>query len=385
MRLFPSTGRLLSFSAMVMALAVLAPPASAQIQAEVEIGGSGDSPHPVTFTWAGDAEPVYDPVTRYTFFYTGTVLGDATVPIESQIERIPVSSLEWEQNKSFIISRYLAFFDGFEDIEEEPRGFQIDRGVELDENFNYVDTTPAPAARQRSQGEVDSEAAAEWAFYYDQLVLWQYYNRRVMLNEPNAIYANESGRQFTMRQDRRVVRDLMRTGEIPEGLTEEQLLVALAERRGEVIEDARLLQGQDLELRPIATEFDAHLDYQEPRRIERLREEFLNDARALERRARSVYMSILNDVEEREADQMRLADWRASKRQDLYNFVEAWDQVQRGERETFGDTFFLITEDPVEDIPGSTRNVVVRKKVTPQDILTEEGELQSAEYETYID
>lgn len=360
--------------------------ASAQIQTEVEFGGSGDAPHPVRFTWDGETEPVYDPVTRYTFFYTGTVLGDATVPLGTEIRRIAVPILEWQANKAHLINQYQAFYDGVEPVSAEPEGFRINRNVELDANFNYVDTTPRAPARGGGGAIDDTEAAAEWAFFYDQFVLWQYYNRRIILNEPDAVYANETAERLALSEEQRALRQYRATGQL-EGLDEDEVLRELALRRGidyeaYLAEEMGFATGQP---RPVATEFDAHRDYASTETLNQFREEFIQDAEALERQARTVYLSILNEVEEREADQMRLADWRSARRQNLYNFVEAWDQVQRGERIAIGDTFYLITDEPVADIPAETRNVLVRKKLTPQDILTEEGELKEPEFSTYID
>lgn len=410
----------------------------AQMLADVEVGGVGVEVHPTYYTYDGDIKPVYKGTTAYyTFFYTGLVEPNATVPLETVIQRIPISNLEWEQNKANMIQKLTNAYanDPNKDAPTAKKSI-INRDVRLDKNFKYVDTKASEkkAARAGRKGGVgDPEVAAEWVFYYDQFVLWQYYCRRVLLDQEDAKLASSTAEEIDERKDREFLRKYSKQYDL-EGLDVDDI-IELVELERDQIEDeeneaegrggrrgkgkgkgkgkfgrdsSRDKDGKDKKDKrrkksskskdrgknsgkgggakrsgfgdEEGTVFEAGLDFEDPERLNRYYTEFLYLADRREEFARRIYIAMVNDIEARKSDRVRLADWRSRKANDLGEFVEAWDNVQSGESVAVGDTFFLITDKPVESIPEESRNILVRRVMTPQDLMDENGKLKESEF-----
>ena len=90
---------------------------------------------------------------------------------------------------------------------------------------------------------------------------------------------------------------------------------------------------------------------------------------------------MIKKIEERRADAQNYEDWVDGQKQDLGNFVTAWSQVKDGKLLSFNDTYYLLTEEPVEAVPADARSVPVRKIVTPQDLIESDGKLKPPQYQ----
>jgi hypothetical protein len=338
--------------------------ASAQSRATLKIEGEAGKIYPVTYQWEGDIEPVTDPGANfYTFYYTGTVLEDGTVPEDSEIRRVTISNLEWEQNRAGMIAAIQAFIESGKVTEPREQRSLINRNVELDANFNYVDTSAAEAPRQ-SNSSVDPRAQAEWTFFYDQVVLWQYYCQRIILNER----ASERPSRSRSARERQEYIDALTAyeGDLT-GINVNELL-------GELIE------GEQLGDFVAAQYFDAVRDYQDFSQITALRDDFVRRADLREARARRIFDEMIEAIDARELDRERYDDWKVEKNDRLGSFVTAWTEVQEGRLLNFDQTYYLLTEEPVEAVPADARSVPVRKVLTPQDLINEDGQLKGPQY-----
>lgn len=346
---------------------VLTQPAGAQVLASVEINedpAAGD-PHPTIYTWEGENRPIKDPVQYYTFYYTGEVAPDGTVPLGTTIDRVAVPNTEWEQNRKAIVTQLAAYYSAQQGIEvpDQPT-------VTLDENFEYVETG---VAQDPNTAGLDPRAAAEWTFYIDQFVLWQFYCRRVLMNERDAERANSTEEELQRYLDRQALSALGPDINVDEVLEEAQRI------REEEEEDPNAPPQEEIEL--LGAEFDPDAIYADPQTMGKYRDEFVRMAEAREKLATTIFSDMLAAIDARKDELDRYEDWLESKQRELLDFARAWAKVQSGERVSFEDTFYLITKEPLESVPRDSRNVVRREVLTPQDLISRDGQLKGPEFD----
>lgn len=348
--------------------------AGAQTRASIEIGGEGLQVHPATYAWEGKVEPVIDPGANfYTFYYTGTVLEDGTVPIESEIQRIAVSNLEWEQNRAALVAAIQARIEGGQEAAESsaPRQSIVNQNVRLDGNFEYVDTSKPTASEPDPSQLADPALQAEWTFYYDQVVLWQYYCKRIILNDRSEDTAPNSSDEE--RQKREYIDAINAYEGDLRGISRTDLLQELAGGEGE---------GEDEETPSFlaANYFNAKRDAEDQSQITALRDEFVRLATLREDRAKRIFDEMIEAIEARKTDRENYDAWHREKADGLDAFATAWTEVKDGRLLNFGETYYLLTEEPIEAVPADARSVPVRERLTPQDLLEADGTLKPAQY-----
>lgn len=370
--------------------------AQTQSQASVDLGGapSAKDPHPATYFWEGKPEVIKDSLKFYTFYYTGPVNGDATVPLGEKIQRIPVANDVWKANKDAIVGRLKAFYEEAYNVANNP-GSQPK--VAFDENYNYVEV----GGTQAKNAAMDPLAAAEWTFYYDQFVLWQFYCRRVLLNDTDATKASSS------REDLQRASDLQSLQGF-EGVNAEEALNAAKEiREQQEAADAAKSgkpgagkkptaqktpvaaakggkggRGKGPAPKPaeitseVATEFNPDLDYADPHHNDAFRDEFVRLAGEREKESVRMFTDMLGRINKRADETQRYEDWLTERRGQLQEFAKAWGKVKAGASVNFENTTYFLTKEPLETQPIDTVNVVVRDAVTPQDLLDANGKLK---------
>lgn len=369
---FPKALRTVTVLAVAMLLVSLAGTARAQSRASVTLEGSGLQVHPATYKWDGEIEPVLDPGANfYTFFYTGTVWPDGTVPEDSEIRRVAVSNLEWEQNRSAMVAEIQAMIEGGQDAAEANREREsiVNQDVRLDGNFEYVDTSKKKKEEIDPSQISDPESQAEWTFYYDQLVLWQYYTDRVVLNNPAEVRPPSTSAEERERQQ------FVDAINAYEG---DLAGIDRADIYSELIQDIPEAETTGFSA---ATYFDARREFETQEMITALRDEFVRLAQQREDRARRIFDEMIEIIEARRDDRQNYDDWIQEKSDNLDNFVTAWSEVKDGRLLNFGQTYYLLTEEPLEAVPADARSVPVRKTLTPQDLIEEDGNLKPAQYQ----
>lgn len=352
---------LLGFAA-AAAVLLFAPSVNGQVLAGLEIiSTEGIDPHPAVYTWDGDREIIREPEEFYTFFYTGTVSSDATVPVDTPVGRIAIPNTQWDQNRATMIANLTAYYaEAYQVVANQPR----QNTVTLDENFEYVEVD-APG-QQANAASIDPKAAAEWTFYLDQVVLWQFHTRRVLLNDPKATMANSGDDELARAAARQTLIGF-------EGVDIDT-----------VIEEAERLQREGLDdefgveetFSSGGSEFDPDAIYADPAVMDKYRDEFMRMARSREKIAFGIYLDMLNGVESRRSELDRYEAWLDQKQSNLLDFARAWGKVQAGQRVSFGETFYLVTKEPMSSVPRGARNVVVREVMTPQDLIEMDGRLK---------
>lgn len=356
----------LTFAAALLGSAGLA---QAQTRASVDLEGEGLQVHPATYKWDGDIEPVLDPGANfYTFFYTGTVLPDGTVPEDSEIKRVAISNLEWEQNRSAMVDAIQALIEGGQDAADANRERKsiVNQDVRLDGNFEYVDKSKKKEEVIDPSQISDPESQAEWTFYYDQVVLWQYYCDRVVLNNPAEVDPPSTSAEERERQ------------EYVDAINAYEGDLQGIDRADVYSELTREIPDQGFSA---AAYFDARRDFEDQEMITSLRDEFSRLAQQREDRARRVFDDMIELIEARREDRQNYDDWIQEKSDDLDDFVTAWSEVKDGRLLNFGQTYYLLTDEPLEAVPADARSVPVRKTLTPQDLIEEDGNLKPAQYQ----
>lgn len=349
-------------------------PAQAQFKARLEItpSATGDDTHPATYSWDGEVRPVRDPVQYYTFYYVGVVSADATVPVGSRIGRVPVPNIEWEAEKGNMVNQLTSFYEAAFGLVSTAPGGSANNNVAFDQNFNFVAANPPP--QQANAGAADPRAAAEWTFYYDQFVLWQFYVKRTLLNVRDAERASSSEQALARQAFRASVTsgDSAISLEEADRLLEEAQAAAAAAGAGAPALDDSVT---------VATEFNPAADYTDPSHNDRYLGEFLLMGEARERLATRLFRNMLLRIDGRTVESLHYQNWLDDKRDELYDFASAWERVQTGERVTMEDTFYLITKEPMLTVPRDARNVVMRDVLTPQDLISPDGNLKGPQFD----
>lgn len=395
--------RRIGFTALCVAAATFGyvSPARAQVFASSEIGSdaTGNDPHPITYGWSGEKKSIKEPVQYYTFFYTGKVGPDATVPVGTKIERIAVPINDWDLNKRAIITQLTTFYAAAFSV-QAPAGNE----VAMDVNFQYVERQDT----QPNQAGIDPRAAAEWDFYLDQFVLWQFYCRRVLLNDRDAPRASSSSEDLQRTMDRQALSSI-------EGIDVDKVLdeadklrkaqadgakpggpggtartpsrlggggagggfnVQLAPNSARAQQGAQPQTPQQMAAASLAMKFDPDAIHSDPTVMSKYRDEFIKLAEAREKLAMNVFTDMLTSIDKRKNELDRYNEWLTTKQNDLLDFARAWAKVQTGERVNLDQTFYLITKEPLDSVPNDARNVIRRDVLTPQDLIRKDGRLK---------
>lgn len=364
-----SDPRILRGLAAILFAASVATPAFAQLTApgkavvEIKAPPQHQDPHPITYFWEGENEPIKEPVKYYSYYYTGTVNPDATVPAGEEIQRVAIANEDWVLHKAEIVQYLTSYY-------EEAYNIQSQQGrpkVAFDEDYNYVEV------EEESQGPLNPRAAAEWSFYYDQFVLWQFYCRRVLLNETDATEASSSREDLQRQADVQALQGF-------EGIDVGEALKAAEEIRKGAEAAPGAPGGPAAEAKTAATTFSPADDYKDPFHNLVFRDEFIELAKEREQKAADSYTQMLQRIEERATENQRIAEWVADKNGQLRDFAKAWGDVQKGDSLYLEDTFVLITEKPLDSIPYNSINVLKRDRITPADLIKEDGTLKKSEW-----
>lgn len=402
-------GRGCWLSVCIAAVTILAGSAWAQPTIDYPRGevNNQKNPHPITYGWQGDVpEPVTEPGPYYYhFYYTGTVTGDARVTPDSVIQRIPVPDSEWPsyymnmvtalvfhyavntmnskavgayEGKRHINVGSLPYVPGQTQSNQAPVvpgvGQQEDPyatgTTDANDPYGYADDPYTDTAAEEPMLDDTGEdnvvslpsvynadyAAAHWTFYYDQLVLWQYYCVRNLLGEDDFLLEEEVATDEAVQS--------RATG----------TLVGQAARQPTVTRTAEEIEAMRLELDPVNDYASNFVPGKTPLG-QKLRQDLEVKAARHEEYVYKQYIGMINRIEAREGNQKRYEDWLEAKRQQIFNFAEEWRKVENGEVMFLDDRLFLVTKEPLTGGPLEATNVVVREQLTPQDLLNDDGTL----------
>ena len=397
------------WAALAVLVSFLAGRVQAQTSALVDVTGQSKDkdPHPTTYIWEGPNEAIKVPVQYYTYFYTGTIGTDARVPLGIDIQRIAVPNSDWEANKAAIVARLTSFYEEAFNA----RSPQQEKKVVFDENFNYVEV----GGDKQKAGSVDPRAAAEWVFYYDQFVLWQYYCRRVLLNEPEAVNASSSRDKLQLESDRKALEGLGGDVNVNDVLKEvEGLRKAGSEQsdtpkggkgakpgKGGTSRAQAKLGGAkkgggggakkggggggisknkpttEVEVQ-VATQFDPDQDYADPNHNSVFRDEFISLSKTREKHSTDIFNKMLARIDDRAQEMQRYEDWLSDRRSQLHEFTQAWGKVKTGDNVYFDDIFYILVNSDTEiESPDYTTLIIpVRQAATPQDLIEPDGRLK---------
>jgi hypothetical protein len=343
-------------------------------------------PHPTTYAWAGEVEPIYNPTRFYSFYYTGTVTRDATASFAEPIRRIPVQNNEYEAIKASIVDELTAFYE---------RAYNLTPAAPAGTTIGFtpgLEPPPgggAPAPPPPGAAQLNPSAAAEWTFYCDQFVLWQFYCKRVLLNEPTATSASsplDTLRRRKEMEDLRKANPDLEVNQIMQLIEEQRRRSAQQQptQPGATPAAVGFQGGQGVpaaggggqqQAQP-ATVFDLEAIWADPELMDIFHGEFVEAAKSLESRATTLFQEMLDGIAERREDQAKYDAWLADQQQNLLDWAVGWGNVAEGSRLSIQDQFYLLTSEPVRNVPYDSINIIVGEKVTPQDLLTREGRLK---------
>lgn len=360
-------------------------------------------PHPVTYYWSGEVKAVTRPVTDYYhFYYTGRVNADARVDPDIEIKRIPVPMSEWERHRRWVIAKLTNFYQqasgqeatALADYQRWARG-----GDDADLFAATPTPTPTPTpdpltmnpyapypgayyptpygpagmmpGMQQLAAEqlFDAAAAAEWTFYYDQLVLWQYYCARVLLNDTSdsLLESSEEEDQGGRQQGQQGQAGQLAMG--PAGVGGIGFGAAAA-----VPETPLTPQEQSIRQR-----FNPLEEYEDPEANLLLRQKFIEAANEREEMLFNNYLAMLDEIEQREINRQNYDQWIQQRQAEVQEFGETWRKLREGEILLSDGTLVLITPEPIEKPPLDAINLPRTEQVTPQDLINADGTLRRAE------
>lgn len=215
----------------------------------------------------------------------------------------------------------------------------------------------------------DPEAAAEWTFYYDQLVLWQYYCARNLIGEETDDLVediSEGGAEFAPDLVSQI--DQLRPGGALTGFD-----ALLGQDGGGPGRPQPGLDGLESPLREV---FDPQQDYEDSSRGLQYREKFVEAAQQREAELFDNFMAMIDEINRRDTNQQVFDQWMDNKRREVYTFAEAWRRAESGRAVVIDDSLFLITDEPLGEIPIPAINVIKSEQLTPQDIINEDGTIR---------
>jgi len=274
-------------------------------------------------------------------------------------------------------------------------------------------------------GAFDPRAAAEWTFYYDQLVLWQYYCARNLLNNeetglletnlptPTPAPGLTSAQPTPLPAEPVSSIDIAstirpgETGKEPIKVLQYQTNPEVGGVSGASYGGGRSFMSRDIIRGPgqfgrqsrsvggsyrasgargragaggpeaaVRVVFNPEEDYNNPDRNLAYRKEFLKAVENKEQNIYKLFMDMITRIDQREINQERYQDWENNKRQELINFAESWRKVEEGDTFMVKDNLYLVTQEPLDSVPINGVNIVRGERLTPQDILEEDGSLK---------
>jgi hypothetical protein len=240
----------------------------------------------------------------------------------------------------------------------------------------------------KGEGGFDPRAAAEWTFYYDQLVLWQYYCARILLHDQEESLLEEgAGGDDAAGQVEEgaggppagsvaatiASRERSRSPNAGVGTSfiDEQSGGFYAKKAA-----AGAKPGDAMEVRE---QFDAEADYADPERVMAHHRKFIDAATLNEESLYANFIDMITRIDQRELGQEKYTQWLEAKQKDIFSFADSWRQVEEGETLMVDDSLFLVTREPLESVPIDSINVLKNEQLTPQDLLNPDGTVKKAE------
>jgi hypothetical protein len=393
------------------ALWLAASGAVAQGLADVEIGSQiPPSPQPTTYTWNGERRIVSDPGGYfYHFYYTGAVQPDARVLPGEKVERIAVRMNEWDKHRRWIIARLTNFYQVANGqaptaMQDYQREIQLLESGGVEENPILVLTpepTPPPAFSSEDDdfvrgpggfsagafgnlpGGFDAKAAAEWTFYYDQLVLWQYYCATVLLREADAEILETDAAALSAGPESDAGGGGGGGGATVLG---QSLDTGLAVPPSQIFSSGdddsggggfAVAAGPGLQNQRTAREIFNPMDtYRDPSSNFRYRDLFIDKAQETEQELFQVFVGMVSEIEKRELNRERHTEWLAQRQAQIHDFADNWRKLREGDTVILDNTLFLITPEELESPPLDAINVQKTERLTPQDLLTDDGSIR---------
>ena len=257
--------------------------------------------------------------------------------------------------------------------------------------------------------QFDPVAAAEWTFYYDQFVLWQYYCARNLLEDADKeLLEGTAGRPPAQPENLLQAISGVLPGELSaermRELTErpdpQEALVPIGGGGGAIdeagmdaggfVEDVAMDAGGALGLgggaeaepgsQALRERFDPTEDYQDQgKRGETYRTSFIAAAERLEEEVQQVFMGMIEGIDARALNQERYDAWLQEKRQEVLKFAEDWQKLQEGNTLLVDGTMFLVSPEPMETVPSQALNIVKDERLTPMDLLNADGTVKRVE------
>lgn len=386
-----------------------------------------------TYTWQPD-ELTWDPILRefvskqppirevgpfyYRFYYTGTINSNGTVDYdpENPIRRIWFTQSDWLRAERYIVYKLMYYYsvtfnlpipaqiDVRSDVLAEASGDSRQVGVVPGGGGGGFAGVP-PAQQQMAQqiagqvgqsefvqqyaaggNQLDIRSAAEWTFYYDQLVLWQHYCAYTLLHDFQAELVDEvqsldpDGQlDWLERWDEEAPPSFT---ERPEGINIDVMLITPEEDLPALDETTDPQDEDDL------PDFNAVRDYSlqqvywamtDPRIPPpnfRYRDVFIRAARENEAVFVNAYESMIERLKTREEKRERYDEWVQERRDEVRDFAQTWRSIEEGESILLDETLFLITDEPLQDQPPGSINLLRSENVTPQDLLNPDGSIR---------
>lgn len=253
--------------------------------------------------------------------------------------------------------------------------------------------TAAPRSPQQSRTSMNqlyvsvnqSREMAKWTFFYDQLVLWQYYCTRNLLNDPEDQIIESNLIPEEPRTEDELIASLtgqplgpdgqpLTPGTMAGGAGAGQGMQTRSQiRTAELGGDAGVTDQQLTAAREIFLPME---DYQNPERVMKYRETFEEKAQERESNYYQQFINTVNQIRQQQENQNKFEAWLQTKQQDVADFAETWRKVEEGEALIVEDQLFLVTQEPLQEVPSGINNVVMRERVTPQDLLNEDGTIK---------
>ncbi len=343
-------------------------------------------------------------ITRLTEFYRG----GSTVPVsDPEQEKAGKEIAEDETGDEFVSEYDEEFDDEFGDEGFDDEGFDDEFGDEELDSTPTPTPTPVPATMAGMYGmgfmnpafsaaggfvppvaggipgvgaveggEFNPKAAAEWTFYYDQLVLWQYYCARVLLDGQDKALLEDNDDSSLVDGESTSLAGAPGTAEGDKPAPSSFGSRSGDDSFGDLPLAYQSMMDSDGELL-VREVFDPIDDHENPDHNRRYHQKYVAASKDKEEDVYTAFMDMINEIDARTLNQAQYEEWLKNKRQEVLNFAEDWRQAEEGDTLLINDTLFIITEEPLDAVPIDAVNVIRGEQVTPQDLLNDDGSIKT--------
>jgi hypothetical protein len=220
----------------------------------------------------------------------------------------------------------------------------------------------------------DPKAAAEWTFYYNQLVLWEYYCSRMILNDSTDALPEKIGQESLAASGAQAGPGGTASGAGTGAGTGTGTGMGAAPARG-----GAGLAASGTQQQTVREVFKPFSEYANPDYNQQCRQQYVDASDKGEQEIYREFIVMLNAIDTRAENRRQYDQWVAGRQQQVVDYAENWRKLRDGETVVVGKSVFLVTPEKTDSTPLNTINLARTERLTPQDLINPDGTVKQPE------